>query len=236
MAENIDTRVSIDLHPVNVKHLVGADDDTAVYIAPTETAFSTAYEGLRQLHDARAAAEKNQAWTEAHRLIMVDDFGQKVFTRAASAFDSALGNLRKSIASLETEMSAPVTVKAAHHVASEIRAHAKGLDNGERMALVRAAIEEGDDITSGAILGAPSYLSGFDANMQAHFTRMYHEKVNPAKAKQLKVMKAAADHIVSRSGLLHRELEKAIGAPRHKIAQLRKAKDTAQQALVLKDA
>ena len=39
---NVDVRVSPGLHPDNVKQIDGYDDDTAPYLAPTMTAFSTA--------------------------------------------------------------------------------------------------------------------------------------------------------------------------------------------------
>ncbi len=41
--------------------------------------------------------------------------------------------------------------------------------------------------------------------------------------------------IEERAGLVFKELEKAVGAPPHKAAALRKAKTEAEQAFVLKD-
>lgn len=97
------------------------------------------------------------------------------------------------------------------------------------------AIDEGDDLTATAILGAPPYLSGFDANIQKTYLRIYHEKNSPQVAKRLKAMHGAKAMIEQRSGLVHGELEKAVGMRPDKVKALRDAKDAAEQAFILKD-
>lgn len=236
MSDDVDVRVTPGLHPNNVKEIEGyAEGDVAALLAPTMTAFSEAYIGIGKVHDARDAAKRNPTWNEAQQIISTDDFAQKQFARIAKGFDSVRANLVKGIEHIEQELSRPVESKAAHTVATEIRGYVRGLATGERMNLVRKAIEEGDHITATAILGAPAYLSGLDANMQAVLVRTYHEKHNPVQATRLKVMNGARELIERRAGLVFRELEKAVGVPPHKAKALREAKTNAEKAFVLKD-
>jgi hypothetical protein len=233
MSDAVDFRVSPSLHVGNVARVEGYDDDTKVYLAPTETAFSEAYVGIARVHDARAAADRNPSWTDAERLIQTQTFAEKTFTAIARRFDSAASALSRSIESLEAELSAPIASKAAQGVASEIRAYAKALEPGERMSFLQRAIDEGDDLTVGAVLGAPPYLSGIEKQTVAAYTRLYHERANPLTAKKLKAMKGALDLIGQRSGLVFKEMEKAVGAPPQKVQMLRRAKADAERAFVL---
>jgi hypothetical protein len=74
-----------------------------------------------------------------------------------------------------------------------------------------------------------------DAGIQGTLLRLYREKTNPALAQRLRAMQGAKALLDDRSGLLHSELEKAVGLAPHKVQQLRNAKSAAEQAFVLKD-
>lgn len=235
MSDGVDTRVTPALHPRNVHSIDGYGSDTAVYLAPVETAFSEAYIGVGQVHDARAASGRNPTWNEAQQVIQTQDFADQIFARVARSMDSAKANLDKSITSLEAQLSAPVAAKAAQGVASEIRSFTKTMPTGERMAFIQQAITAGDETTITALLGAPSYLSGIDTKTQEVFTRLWHERNSPEIAQRVKAMKGARDLIVERGGLVFMELEKAVGAPPHKVKALREAKTAAERAFVLKD-
>ncbi|WP_269218941.1 hypothetical protein [Brevundimonas vesicularis] len=233
MSDPIDTRVTPSLHVANVARIAGYDDDTRSYLAPTETAFSEAYVGIGRIHDAKAAADRNPSWTPDERLIQTQAFAEKTFASIARRFDSAGAALTRSIEALEAELSAPIASKAAQGVASEIRAYAKALQGGERMSFIQRAIDDGDDLTVGAVLGAPAYLSGIERKTQEVYTRAYHERANPLTAKKLRAMQGALDLIGQRSGLVFKEIEKAVGAPPHKVQALKKAKAHAERAFVM---
>ena len=233
MPTEIHSQVTPALHPENVKQIEGYDDETAPVLAPTMTAFDEAYQGIAKVHAAREQAKTNPTWNEATQVIMTDDLAQKMFARIAKGFDSTRANLEKGIAHLEGELTQPVESKAAGTIAAEVRAHVKGLPTGERMKLIQQAIDDGDHIVATAVLGAPAILSGIDANMQKTLTRFYHERHNPATAKRLKAMQGAKALIEARSGLVFKELEKAVGAPPHKAKALREAKTAAEKAFVM---
>ena len=247
MSEEIDTRVAPDLHPGNVKALDCYDEDTETILGPTVAAFTEAYIGIAKVHDAKEKARTNPTWNEARQLIETDAFGQKVFAQVAKRFDSTAANLKTVIGGIEKEFSVPIESKASGTIAAEIRAHAKGLTTGERMKFVQSAIKDGDQRTATAILGAPAYLSGLDRGMQTTLTRIYHEHHEPMKAKRLRAAQAGLDLIENRGGLVHTQLEKAIGCielrtdrgvvtRRIFAKELKDKKSAAEAAFVLGDA
>lgn len=233
MSTEIDTRVTPALHPQNVKEIEGYGEDTAPILGPTEIAFSTAYEGIRAVHDAREAAKRNPTWNEAQQIIQTDDLAQKQFARIAANFDATRINLEKGIAHLEQELSAPVTSRAAAPIAAEIRAHVKGLGTTKLHQFIKEAIDDGDHDTVTAVLGAPSYLSGISPDMQKTYLRFWHERNSPDLARRLKAMVGAKELIERNAPLVFKELEKAVGAPPHKAKALREAKTKAEKHFVM---
>lgn len=235
MSSNIDTRVTPALHPGNVKTIDGYDEETAHCVGATETAFSEAYEGVRLVHEARAAARTNPVWGEAQQLIETQKFADKVAHRVAKQFDRTLANLQTNIALIERELSVPVASAAGSLVAGEVRTFCRNLEDGKRIGFVRSLIIGGDSASASAILGGPAFLSGLTNESKDVLTRMFNETAQPALSKRLKVMKGAADLIGQHAGLLFAEMEKAVGAPTHKVAKLRAARDAAEQAFILRD-
>lgn len=237
MTTTINSRVTPALHAENVKQIEGYDDsDIAAVLAPTLNAFDEAYSGIGQVYEAREKAKTNPTWNEAQQIIATDDLAQKQFGRIAKIMDTTRANLEKGIAHLEQELSQPVTTRAAHPVASEIRTYVRGLGTTKLHSFIQSAIDNGDHDTVTAVLGAPAYLSGLTREFQQTYLRFYHERNNPATAKRLKAMQGAKALIEERAGLVFKELEKAVGAPPHKAKALREAKTAAEKAFVLKDA
>jgi hypothetical protein len=235
MTVEIDSRISASLHPINVEKVDGYDEDTAPVLGQVMAAFSEAYSGLGAVHTAREAAKSNPTWNEAQQIIATQDLADKVFANVAKRMDGTRASLEAGIAHLEKEMMQPVESRASHPVSQEIRAHIKGLPSGDRMGFIKQAIDAGDHNTAQAALGAPAYLSGIEAGMQASLLRIYREKASPAMAKRLKAMTSAKALIEQRGGLVMKELERAVGLPPHKVQQLRQAKSKSEQAFVLKN-
>lgn len=236
MSTDIDHRITPALHAENVKQIDGYDEDTAAVLAPTETAFSTAYEGIRAVWDARAVADKNPGWTEEQKLLQVDNFARKHLDKITRTFDTTRANLEKGIAHLEQELSQPVTTRAAHPVASEIRTYVRGLGTAKLHSFIQSAIDNGDHDTVTAVLGAPAYLSGLTPEFQQTYLRFYHERNNPAAAKRLKAMQGAKALIEERAGLVFKAMEAAVGGTSTKANKVREAQTAAEKALSFKDA
>jgi len=235
MSEEVDTRITPSLHPLNIRELEDYGDDTAPYLGQSETALSTAYLGFQDIHAAREAAAKDPTLNPAAQAIKTDDYARRVFGKITQSFDSASANLDRTITALEQQLTAPIESKASHGISAEIRAFVKGLDTGERMSFLQKAIERGDIQSASSVLGAPAYLSGLDADMQATFVRLYHERMSPREAKQVRAMKAAKALIEDRGPLLFKELEKSVGMPLARVHALRAAKTESERAFVLRD-
>ncbi len=144
MTDNVDARITPSLHPDNVKSIDGFDEQTAPYLAPTMTAFSTAYEGVRAVLAAKEAAATNPTWNDAQRIIHTDDFAQKHLSRITKGFDVTRSNLEKGIAMLEQQLTTPIESKAAASLSAEIRSYAKNLTTEERHKFIQEAIDAGD--------------------------------------------------------------------------------------------
>jgi hypothetical protein len=229
-AEDLDVRVSLSLHPKTVTKIDGFSEQTAVYVAGTERVLHEAYSGVQSVFAAMDAAKRDLTLNEAGRILKVGDYAQRVFAKVAKQFDTERRNLEKGIAQIEQELSAPVLAKASHHLASEVRAYVREMDQIQRAQFIRKAILAGDDVTATAVLGAPAYLSGIDEKMMPVLIRTYREHNSPEVAAKLKVMQGAAALLADRGGLLFTNLEKAVGAQPHEVQKLRDAKKQSDKA------
>lgn len=233
MAHNIDTRVSPALHPLNVQELDGYSEETAGILSMTEGAFAHAYEQLGKVFDASEAVRSDPTLTEPAAVVRIADYADKAFTGMAQRFDAAAANLKTIVASIETELTAPVESRASSTLSAEIRSYVAKLPDGERMSFVVKAIKDSDTRTASAILGAPPYLSGLTGDMQAVLTRQFHEHNNPSQAKRLKAAQAGLDLIGERANLVFSHLQKAVGADPHKVARFRAAAAKTAKAFAL---
>lgn len=207
------------------------DEETRAYLGPAATAMDTLYQSVQQVIDARNAAAKNRAWSEAEQIVQVADFAQKVEAKASRLVDSTLKNLGTSIAAIEETLRAPITTGANTPIASDICQHLRSLETGERMALLTNAIKEGDHITMGAVLGRPAYLSGITKEMQAVLTEQFNRARFPAVAKRLSAMKAAHEKLSNAGSLFLATVEKAQGVSWSVSARLKAEQQAASKAL-----
>lgn len=230
MPDDINTRVSLSLHPLCVTKIDGYSEATKGYAAGTERVLHEAYSGVSSVFAAMDAAKRDLTLNEAARIIKVDDMAQRVFTKVAKQFDTERSNLEKGIALIEEQLSAPVTAKASHPLASEVRAYVREMKPAQRASFVRDAILKGDDVTATSVIGAPAYLSGMDEKVKAVLVRTYHERNAPEVAAKLKVMTGAKELIEDRGGLLFSNLERAVGAQPHEVRKLPEAKARSDKA------
>lgn len=234
MSDTVDARISPSLHPdVVALSVEGYDSETAPVLAHVVTAFSEMYEGLRSIHTARESARRNPTWNDAQQVLATQDLADKAFARAARHVDASRSSLAKGIESLEKDLTAPIEARAAHPIAVEIRAHAKALPKDKRHAFISEAIRNADAATIEAVLGAPAYLSGLDAEFVETYTRMWRERVDPAAAKRLKAMQSAKALLERNAPLLHGEVAKAVGMAPDKVKRLRDAKTAAEKAFIV---
>lgn len=213
MSDEVDIRLSLGLDPdAAMATIADYDDDTASYVGPAKSAFTEAYNAIRAIHDCKAAVAEDPTLNEAGQLLKVDDYAQKrMIAKVYPLWDTASSSLNAKVEAWEKEMTKEVVSQASQMVSGEIRAHMKGLKQGERMSAISQAIKAGDSVVASAVLGAPAMLSGLDEEMKQILLREYHEKFNPGLAKRLRAVTAARDLIDGRLGVLKKEVAKAVG-------------------------
>ena len=85
----VHTNVAPSLHPQNIATIEGYNEQTRAYVAEVETAFSTAYEAINNVHTARELVKKNPTLTEAAQVLRVADHAYKLQQNALAKMDSA---------------------------------------------------------------------------------------------------------------------------------------------------
>lgn len=229
MSDEVDVRVTVSLDPSNIAALSDYDDDTRPLLGHAETTMSEAYEALKSIHDAKAGAAKNPTLNEYAQLVQVDDYATRRMGKVVESWGRSIDVLNANVTKLEKELYGPVEQRATASMASEIRAHFKGMDKeSERFAMLRRAISEGDDVTVTAVLGGRPYLSGIDAETSELLLKEWNEKQRPLEAKKLRAMKATADLMNDRYPLFQSEWAKAVGT----IDVYQESKDGKRQILV----
>lgn len=187
------------------------DADQHPLLGATETAVSEAFEALKSIHDAKAAAATNPTLNEWAQLIAVDSHATKRMDKVYAAWSRTTDTLNNNIATMEKELYAPVESRASRTMATEIRQHFAGLKDGEKMKALKLAIDNGDETTATAVLGAPSYLSGLSEELHAEYLRDWHNAQRPVEAKKIRAMQAAADMLNDRYKLLTKAHREAVG-------------------------
>ena len=213
MDDEIDTRVSLDLHPGTVANLPGyEEEEVRAVLTGTEHLLQSAKTALSAIYDAKAAVATDPTLTEAAALLKVDDYATSRMTPVTKQWDKITGTLENNIAQFEKELSAPIVAKASQMVSGEIRSHFKSLKVSERVAAVQDAINARDEVTCSSLFGAPAYLSGLTEEMHREFTRQWQERINPLVAKRLRAVTAARDYVERTGPLMLKEWHKAVGA------------------------
>lgn len=231
MPTPVDTRITPSLHSETLREVDGYDETMLPHIAAAFEALDDAYLTIAKIHDARDAAKKNQAWTPEQAVLAVSEAAYKQQQRLLKKFDGLVATMDKQIAHFEQELSQPLESRAAVTVAGEIRSYAKNLTTEERHKFLQQAIDAGDQTTVSACLGAPSYLSGLDANFAKTYVRFWHEKMNPQSAQRLKAIRGAKAHIEKVGPLIMGQVEKAMGSDWGRVKALREGNSKALAAL-----
>ncbi len=234
---DISGKVTPSLHPDYLKGKLEEagimDDTTLSNTAQAITTFSEAYEALREIHEAREAAARNPAWTEAAQTLNVAAFAEKKQASVLPKFEAVLKNLNTIARSIEAELLNPVQQQAGIGTLNEeVRRHVNAMpDLGKRIAFIRDAIKSGDTLTATAVLGAPCYLSGLGADIHQELLRGFHESQNPLAVKRLTAARVCIDHIENNAPLFLTGVTKAVGADWRKVQEMRKGDNQARAKL-----
>ncbi len=228
-------RVTPSLDPANIAAMEHYDEVKA-YLAPAESAFSTATIGLEAIAEARDKAAKNQAWNEYQQLLNVANLAEKQQDKICRAFDSARNNLLSAADALDKSLSVPLEAKAMGVIAGEIRAMVRGMKHEDRRKFIVEALQEGDMDVLTAVLGCNPKLSGMSKEEHAHFIRTYREAADPAAARRLSATLKAIDLLESRGPLVLTQVQMAMRGKWETVQKLRTSNSEAEKALLMRQA
>lgn len=192
MNEKIDARLSPSLHPGTFDALlrdIPAEhrDSLRPDIDRASGLATEVYRRLGQLLDLRERLAADQTRTPAAAALELDRAVASSQKALLPRIDQLVADLDAEAAKIEGALTAPLAEKGAAVIATEIRAHLRGLSAAKRQALLTAAIAAGDETTVSAALAAPAYLSGLDDAMRAALTAEWHRKRQPALAVRLEL-------------------------------------------------
>lgn len=232
MSDKIDTRISPQLDPQLYVEMDGYHEH-ANFVGMVVNAVSFAHQTLQQVHTARGLVAGNGAWNEDQKSLEV---GKMATARNASVrkkLELARRDLEANITHAEKQLLEPLVERAnLGNLNAEVRAHVKALKtSGEREKFMREALQNDDDATLEAILGAQHFLSGMTALDRDHYLREYHTRKRPDLVRRLDVMHRFREQLDRIERVIPKEFEKAVGATFAKVAMLDRADELARAAL-----
>lgn len=211
-APEVTTAAPPDLHPDALLPHAGAltGDD-----APGAQAYLLAREAMGELYasygriaeavKAIEASEHSVVSTPAGLRLGRPDLGplveaaQRAFERTARLVDARLASVTGDRDSLAKRLDATLTEpsRSAHGIAqaSEIRTHLRSLTKAKVMETVHAAASLGDRMTVAAVLTAPPYLSGLDAEAHGTLRKAAMTTLEPRLAAAVDALDAVADRV-----------------------------------------
>lgn len=159
----------------------------------------------RQTADGRSQARGNLRMvngtpTQVAASDELIDAASKAFERVSVAIDRRVIELNRGEKALRTRVDAAIEDPARKtpeglSVASEVRAHMKGLTNKQRLPFVHAAVERGDLRTVAAVLHAPPYLSGLSEAEHQTARQAAERKFAPLDSAQLDATERLIDQV-----------------------------------------
>lgn len=223
-------KVTLSLDPGVIKAIEGFEDH-AGYLDCAVSAFSVAHVGLQKIADARNAARKNGAWTEANQLLIVAKDAERAQERMTRAMDNAHKTLTQGIAHTEAELSKPLQTAADNSLSGEMRSLFRSMSADERSKALSEALADNDSRILNAVLGAHHRLSGISKVEQETYTRRFNEKNQPQVASRLAAMKKGLALVERNGPLIMSEVEKALDSTWHKIGKIKAESNAAERAL-----
>lgn len=188
-----------------------------------------AHDYLRKNYDAinKARNTPDPTLTADGNFMDTMDRSDRWLRESARRMETARTEAQRTIATLDREMADQLALREGSY-SSEIRAHFAGLDKNARISAIRTAIEAFDKETLAAVLTAPCYLSGFTAEDQALFHRIYAEKHAPKLIARKAVIQKALDTNFRAYNSAIVEHERMF--PKNEVADIQARKEKARKA------
>jgi hypothetical protein len=171
-------------------------------------------EAFGALKAARVAAENMTAATIAiHRdatksppaaHLQSDEYSAKLLTVTTPKLDRAHEHLQTSINLLQRKTAKPALEVSAKNnfMTGEVRARLAGMTQSARMKTLSDAIDAGDDLSVGAALEAPGFLTGLSPGELEHVRDRWAHARHPEHMACIKRLQTAQEHLRRAGNLL----------------------------------
>lgn len=208
----IDTSVPLDLHPEALAPLAGtfAPDDMPgkMGLALGQAALAEMHDSYRKIATAASAIQESE-----HRVVSTPaglrvgradlgplvDAAKAAFDRTARAVDNRLKSLAEEHEGLAKRMESALTEPSRSAVgiaqASEVRTYLRSLEPAKAMTVALDAMRAGDRVTAAAVLTAPPYLSGLDAEKHGELRKLAAATLEPRLHAAIDGLERITDHV-----------------------------------------
>lgn len=198
---------------------------------PAVQAMEALHKAATDLIAAREAIKTDVTLTEAAQLLAVDDLHSKLSKQALSKVTPAVKNLEAAILTAEQSLRASIKESAVGPFSAEIRSMVRGMSLSERQSFMSRCVTQNDSVALGAILGAPSYLSGLDATMAQTLTERVNLLRQPQTASRLALMQHAKAKLEEAAGAWMRGQDQLVGSRSSTVERLRAHKAKLQKVI-----
>lgn len=215
---------SISLDPGLITALPGYEELQNPTLVTVVSAMEAMHNATRQTIEGRNAYRSDMSLTEVAQLLATDELHATLQTPALRRVDTAQRNLDAAIAATEAQLRSSITTNSSY--SAEIRAHFKGLTEGQRMQAINTAINSGDSVTLGAVIGnnVPPFLSGLDPAHVPALVQRANEVRNPQLTRQLKLLRTAQEKLQAAAKVFMTTADNMIGAKDATVRRLRQQK------------
>lgn len=217
--------------PGNINKHATYSDDNAASVEPAVQALAAMQAATQAVIQVRQAAQSDPTLTEAAAVLTVADAADKLLPQATKCMDAALRNVEAQIAAAQQALAAPVTQGANLPQSAELRAVVRAMEPGERLALIQAAIRDGDAALAGAVLGGHPLLSGLDAKGIQALTAQWHRARNPQAVQKLALLEHSAASLIKAGQQYIAQMEALQGSSMSTVQRLRTATGKARAVL-----
>lgn len=222
---------SVSLAPGNITSLDGYEEFGGWGLEHVVSAMAGLHDACANIIEGRKAVQADPTMTDAARAIAVADLADKLGAKVTKSADAALALLKKSIASERAELSKPLAAAVSPELGREIRAHVKALKPAERIGFLQAQAKAGDVTTMSAILKAPAFLSGVNAEVLPALNNELNRALNPQAAARLAMLEKAEETLSHAGAIFIASTERAIGVKRGVVDRLRQQQGRARKSL-----
>jgi hypothetical protein len=158
-------------------------------------AIASARQSAEAILDARGAISADVTRTPESRALDVRRITLKKGEAAATKLDRAKARVTEARDNLAKEIAAPKMPAHLSGLATEVRHRLASMTPDARGKVLRIAFDKGDDLTIGAYLSAPAYLSGADDDSQSSFRLRWQKAKHPDALERLGKIDKALEHV-----------------------------------------